>query len=209
MNRTELTKKIADALQGDPAFDAVEVLDPDGEWGNEGVLSIVFRGYEEATFVSIHIDDGSDSQLINQTLLDELRALVADGTLIVLPSKVTATGLELDDGELEKMAERIQTSCGAGAAGNVMISMERASHEARGWDAAHDDAHDRGDLALAAALILVSLVDPDERGVAYPLESCDLARHVVEKYRNDPVHRLTIAGSLVAAEIDREIRRGA
>jgi hypothetical protein len=53
-----LVLAIANALSRDlpPDIESVEVLDPKGEYGNDGVLSVLFSGDEEATFVSITID---------------------------------------------------------------------------------------------------------------------------------------------------------
>lgn len=59
MTRAELTKLISDALERHAvpdALEAVEVLDPTGEFGNEGVLSIAFPGDEESTFVTITLE---------------------------------------------------------------------------------------------------------------------------------------------------------
>ena len=58
MSRADLTQAVADALNAHrhPRISAVEVLDPDGEYGNEGVLSIVFEGDEAATFVTIVVE---------------------------------------------------------------------------------------------------------------------------------------------------------
>jgi hypothetical protein len=57
MDRAKLTQVIADALDQYHAkgIESVEVLDPENEHGNEGVLSIMFEGEDEATFVSIEI----------------------------------------------------------------------------------------------------------------------------------------------------------
>lgn len=57
MTTNELAKKIAVALAGDEDFESVQVLDEDGEYGNEGILSIMFPGEEEAVFVTLSMDE--------------------------------------------------------------------------------------------------------------------------------------------------------
>lgn len=115
------------------------------------------------------------------------------------------------------------------ATGVELIGLERASHERRGWDAAHDDEHDGGDLALAAIayaghacgeqVFVKDSNDDDSADPAITLNDpwpwdrkFDKRRHYASSNRPiDPnlltvsqrIELLTIAGSLLAAEIDR------
>lgn len=74
----------------------------------------------------------------------------------------------------------------------------------KGYDAAHDDAHADGSIATCAGLI--ALDDPD-LGVDDGWEDTT-AEHVLTKYAGDRIRQLSIAGALIAAEIDR-LRRAA
>lgn len=81
--------------------------------------------------------------------------------------------------------------------GVELIAAERARQvQQEGWSPEHDDAHTDGVLAVAAAELAAHpyAVDHDlER------DHCgSLAKH-----RDNPIRRLTIAGALIAAEIDR------
>lgn len=95
--------------------------------------------------------------------------------------------------------------------GAELIAAERARGiEREGFDSAHDDKHDRGQLTLAAiayghaALEQVSRPDYDPNRVRrfyWPWES--------QWWKpKDPVRNLVIAGALIAAEIDRLQRKG-
>lgn len=81
--------------------------------------------------------------------------------------------------------------------GVELIARERQEQiEKHGWTAEHDDAHGSGELAEAASVILRSSWD------SWPFEA-----HWADKIASKPyVERLTIAGALIAAEIDREMR---
>lgn len=81
-----------------------------------------------------------------------------------------------------------------------------------GWDADHDDQHIHGDLAVHAAGLAVygtdAIVDdPSERVSITPADVED-EWGLIEKHKHDPVRMLEIAGALLAAELDRVIRRG-
>lgn len=85
-----------------------------------------------------------------------------------------------------------------------LIAAERAGHAVRGYDADADDwTHANGGLLTMAQQLLVA--NHPETGGA-PLtddtDSWGIARH----HKGDPVTQLAIAGSLVAAEIDRRLR---
>lgn len=81
-----------------------------------------------------------------------------------------------------------------------------------GWDADHDDKHDHGDLAVIAAGLAVYgtdafIEDPVQRVSRDEYHHYD-AWGLMEKHKDDPVRMLEIAGALIAAELDRELRRG-
>lgn len=76
--------------------------------------------------------------------------------------------------------------------------------------AKHDDSHRKGELGLAAASYLLAVVSPDESGDAKgkPRPCHDwpwLKRDW--KPSEDPVRNLVKAGALIAAEIDRLLRK--
>ncbi len=87
--------------------------------------------------------------------------------------------------------------------GAQMIAAERQRQiERKGWTPEHDDTHDDGALAYAAAELAVprdlGAFVHDPRGY-YPPDLCgSLAKHAGNRVR-----QLVIAGALIAAEIDR------
>lgn len=90
-----------------------------------------------------------------------------------------------------------------------LIAEERKRQAGKGFGACHDDYHDDGSILTAAGRIIYDLeggthesdpedeVDPD---ATWPER---LSAHVVKKYGDDRIRRLTIAGALIAAEIER------
>lgn len=89
--------------------------------------------------------------------------------------------------------------------GIELIAEERAEQTAKhGWTAEHDDTHDRAEMAIVAAELLCEGTDASvgDRGGRR-----DMWR-LCHKLRNDRIHRLKVAGALVAAELDRELRKG-
>ncbi len=72
------------------------------------------------------------------------------------------------------------------------------------WGPDHDDGHTDGSLAVVAATIAVDgtdakVVDPLDRGSGHDPWG------LISKHSNR-LRQLTIAGALIAAELDREIR---
>lgn len=83
-----------------------------------------------------------------------------------------------------------------------LIAKERLEQQ---YDAAHDDGHWQGDLAIAAAGLAVDTTaaqvtddDGEDRGDPWGL---------VKKHHGNRVRQLMIAGALIAAEIDRLQRK--
>ncbi len=88
--------------------------------------------------------------------------------------------------------------------GASLIAAERERHSGS-WTSEHDDGHTDGSLAVIAATIAVDgtdakVVDPLDRGSGHDPWGL-ISKH------HDRLRQLTIAGALIAAEIDREIRR--
>lgn len=83
-----------------------------------------------------------------------------------------------------------------------LIEAERLRQIDKGYDEDHDDLRSDGSILHAAVRIAgdVAASGPHVDKVSW---FGILARHVTEKYRGDPTRRLTIAGALIAAEIDR------
>lgn len=82
-----------------------------------------------------------------------------------------------------------------GRSGIARIAGERAKQLTR-WSANHDDGHTAGELVEAARDLLRTVEDPClDKGL------WNLARK-----HPDPIEQLTIAGALIAAEIDRLLR---
>ena len=89
-----------------------------------------------------------------------------------------------------------------------LIGIERQRQiNRKGYGAEHDDAHGDGGLLHAGLLIALDVAglelahcDPPDLGGPWPDVLC---LHVREKYAGDDVRRLTIAGAMIAAAIDR------
>lgn len=97
---------------------------------------------------------------------------------------------------LERLAKEFSAS-GAG-----MIARERFRQiEAKGYDAEHDDAHVNREIASTAAQVLAHYYSDGTLAIRR-WGSCD-NWHIIEKHGDDPIVVLSIAGALIAAEIDR------
>lgn len=94
-----------------------------------------------------------------------------------------------------------------------LIADERRRQIDKEYDAAHDDAHDGGQIATAAGMILYDMQGGTHTTDIECLDDPDaswmeqLAAHVLIKYGEDPIHRLTIVAAMVAAEIERLQRK--
>lgn len=104
--------------------------------------------------------------------------------------------------------------------GHELIAAERERQVAEeGWTPEHDDEHSDAALAVVAASLAVDgtdaeVHDPIGRGTdghenRLGVEQMGDCWGLVRKHRDDRVRQLTIAGALIAAEIDREQRREA
>lgn len=82
--------------------------------------------------------------------------------------------------------------------GIELIAEERVRQVEKGYNAAHDDGIVCGQLVIAAFLILDDIATwPSTKW------SLDLVDYVTTKYAGEPIRLLTIAGALIAAEIER------
>lgn len=104
----------------------------------------------------------------------------------------------------------------------TMTGVDRIARERRrqieeeGWTPEHDDGHDDGSLAVAAALLAVDATDAKVEHPDFDVEVMGGPTWMERlawkhSYRNDvaadkppsTIRRLEIAGALIAAEIDR------
>lgn len=85
--------------------------------------------------------------------------------------------------------------------GVEMIAAERLRQQSIGYDSRHDSTHRGAELRIAAAQLLVYKTDESLTTHAYEEDMWGLINH---RCRTQ-LERLTIAGALVAAEIDRLI----
>lgn len=94
--------------------------------------------------------------------------------------------------------------------GIELIAEERQEQiEKHNWTPAHDDEHDYGELRKMAAILAVNGTDAaviDDYG---DFESGNNTWGLEDKLDGDKniIHRLKVAGALIAAEIDRIQRR--
>lgn len=97
--------------------------------------------------------------------------------------------------------------------GADLIARERERQKKKGYDAAHDDGHEDGSLLTAAMLLLVqeqghslANVDPPDMHGPWPDQ---LFLWTMNKHKGNIIGRLTVAGAMIAAELDRLIRERA
>lgn len=72
----------------------------------------------------------------------------------------------------------------------------------------HDDGHRLGQLAIAAATLCVVGTDATVDDPEGDFGTGDDPWGLEFKLKDDNIHRLKVAGALIAAEIDRLIRNG-
>jgi hypothetical protein len=143
-------------------------------------------------------------------LVDELGAASRSGRPYVLGTIVVRqaerTPLALILGALPPEAAPIEPTALDGAA---LIAEERA-RQRRKWSDRHDDDHDDGSLAAAAAVLAaghLSRIEIDHDFAAdEPGSENDepfWGDVLLSQHARDRVRQLTIAGALLAAEIDR------
>lgn len=92
-----------------------------------------------------------------------------------------------------------------------MIARERARQTSvEGWTPAHDDKHRGNELTLAAISYAEVVASPDEQAETLDQSAPTGDWPWADKWRKpsaDPVRNLVKAGALIAAEIDRLLRK--
>jgi len=90
--------------------------------------------------------------------------------------------------------------------GIELIAEERAEQiEKHGWTSEHDDQHTDGALIKVAAILAANGTDAYVKSFDGEFESGDDVWGLEQKLSGDKnkIHRLKVAGALIAAEIDR------
>ncbi len=91
----------------------------------------------------------------------------------------------------------------------TLISSERYSQIEKGFNSKHDDLHSNGELAEVAEQILHASLNPHHSlrflHTFKDIDSEENCWHwkIINKHKNDKIKMLTIAGALIAAEIER------
>lgn len=89
------------------------------------------------------------------------------------------------------------------------IFQERMSQlDKHNWTPDHDDTHRAGQLAIIAATLCVWGTDATVEDPEEDFGSANDPWGLEQKLKGDPIHRLKVAGALIAAEIDRLQRCG-
>lgn len=90
--------------------------------------------------------------------------------------------------------------------GIELITAERLTQVAvKGWTPENDDRNISGEL-LECAILIAGDVRADDKTEITDTWPVERASHVAKKHGDNIIHRLTIAGALIAAEIDRRLR---
>lgn len=88
--------------------------------------------------------------------------------------------------------------------GHNLITKERLGHDLRGFDAEHDQQYQNGELATMAIMLAaeVSRLEPFVKGLPWPVPGYPDKRGKLDKVR-----LLTVAGALIAAQLDIELAK--
>ena len=114
--------------------------------------------------------------------------------------------------KIEAATEQTQPTLGV----ELIAAERRRQVEEEGWTPEHDDEHAKGELALAGAVyawpsptpLFVKKAWPWAKEWFKPWPSEMPATPSDEELRAARIRRLTKAGALIAAEIDRLTRKG-
>lgn len=91
----------------------------------------------------------------------------------------------------------------------ALVARERQRQLAvEGWSETHDDALTGGELGLAAACYAAAPHPLYTGSPEAPVDAWPFAPAQDKRGRHDTVRRLAIAGALLLAELERELRRG-
>lgn len=92
--------------------------------------------------------------------------------------------------------------------GIELIAQERKEQiEKHGWSKRHDSCHVNGALVKVAAILAVQGTDSKVISSDGEFETGNNVWGLEEKLKNNDIHRLKVAGALIAAEIDRIINK--
>lgn len=122
--------------------------------------------------------------------LEDLLNYISDAEHDNMPPEPMEQEILRRFGELHSNAEVME-------GGIAAIAAERQRQmDVEGWTPEHDDAHDNREMVVAAVLYAMYPFQP--KGLPWPWEkSWD------KRAKHDPQKRLTVAGALIAAELDR------
>lgn len=109
--------------------------------------------------------------------------------------------------DAKEHAQRVYDLLANPYSGVDLIAAERVRQvEVKGFDAAHDDGHANGDIAIAAAALTLYTTDAEEPVLAHRTEDYrnTWMAELVRSCKGKPdIRKLAIAGAMIAAEIDR------
>lgn len=89
-----------------------------------------------------------------------------------------------------------------------LIGQERVRQlTEEGYNAAHDDAHTKGEIAVCAAMLAAYDTECQVESRGEAIRDTWMAELVHKYSRKTPVERLIVAGAMIAAEIDRLERK--
>lgn len=93
--------------------------------------------------------------------------------------------------------------------GIELIAQERGSQlNKHKWTSEHDDEHCYGELAIMAATLCAHHTDATVHDPEESFGTGDDGWGLEVKLKGNNIHRLKVAGALIAAEIDRLLRAG-
>lgn len=159
-----------------------------------------FREVVETDLAWLHwLRNKSNAEGSGQTVIGLILNLLADAYPYELPA--------------EAATAKAASARSCDSAGVLLIDAERGRQVTEeGYTAEHDDTHADGSLGVMAQRLLTRVYDlvanPDDElapGSKYRMAARE-AKHVADKYNGDRVHQLTVAGAVIAAEIDRLLR---
>lgn len=95
---------------------------------------------------------------------------------------------------------------GLNGAERILIERQRQV-DVEGFTAEHDDLHRDGVLAVIAAGLAVEGTDAEVKDPLERVVGREDQWDLLDNHRHNRIRQLEIAGALIAAELDRELRR--